>query len=263
MANDGIEQPDLGAASRTGDPLNEQVYQKLRWALTVGGYRPGDKASIRSLARRLGISAMPVREALKRLVSERALEVLGNRAFRVPVLEPKRVSDLFFIRSSLEGVATELAAPNLGAAQIDRLAELAVQTDRDVDEGDTAGYLSRNYNFHFTIYAASGNSDLVSIIEGLWAQTGPFLAVVVRDQEMSRDWRKLHGQIADAIRARDAVAARRMIEKDISWGTIHFDRLAGDGEDAVAEPAAAPAQTSTRLPKGRTASARRSQKERA
>ena len=236
-------QPDLGPPPRAGDPLNEQVYQKLRWALTVGGYRPGDKASIRSLAATLGVSAMPVREALKRLVSERALEVLGNRAFRVPVLAPERVSDLFFIRSSLEGVATELAAPNLSATQIDRLAALAVQMDRDVEGGDTAGYLSRNYNYHFTIYAASGNADLVSIIEGLWAQTGPFLAAVVREMEMSRDWRKLHGRIAGAIRAGDAEGARRMIEKDISWGTTHFDRLASGGESAESETAAALAHT--------------------
>ncbi len=246
MTKDRTSQPDLGPPPHAGDPLNEQVYQKLRWALTVGDCRPGDKASIRSLAATLGVSAMPVREALKRLLSERALVVLGNRAFRVPVMEPKRISDLFFIRSSLEGVATELAVPNLSATQIDRLAELAVQMDRDVDDGDTAGYLSRNYNFHFTIYTASGNTDLVSIIEGLWAQTGPFLAAVVRETEMSQDWRKLHGRIADTVRAGDATGARRMIEKDISWGTTHFDRLAGGAEDAEAEPAAALAQSSTR-----------------
>ena len=168
---------------------------------------------------------MPVRESLKRLASERALEVSGNRSFRVPVLAPKRVSDLFFIRSSLEGIATEMATPKLTATQIDRLAELAVQMDANVDGADTNGYLSRNYTFHFTIYTASGNPDLVSIIEGLWAQTGPFLAAVVRDVEMNRDWRRLHGMIAAAVGQRDAGAARTMIEKDISWGTVYFHAL--------------------------------------
>ncbi len=223
-----------GMNFRAGDPLNEQVYQKLRWGLTVGNYRPGDKLSIRRLAGALGTSAMPVRESLKRLTSERALEVSGNRSFRVPVLASNRVSDLFFIRSCLEGIATELATPKLTAPQIDRLAELAAQMDANVDETDTNGYLSRNYSFHFTIYTASGNSDLVSIIEGLWAQTGPFLAAVVRDVEMSQDWRRLHGRIATAVSQRDAGAARAMIEKDISWGTVYFHALS---EGPVTGPA--------------------------
>ena len=63
----GPRQTDLSHA-----PLNEQVYQQIRWDLTVGNYRPGDKLSIRRLAKPLGTSAMPVREALKRLASERA-----------------------------------------------------------------------------------------------------------------------------------------------------------------------------------------------
>jgi DNA-binding GntR family transcriptional regulator len=217
----GPRQTDLSHA-----PLNEQVYQQIRWDLTVGNYRPGDKLSIRRLAKVLGTSAMPVREALKRLASERALEVFGNRSFAVPILEPKRVSDLFFIRSSLEGIATHLATETLTVRQVDRLSELAMLMDRDVNGADTTGYLTRNYNFHFTIYTAAGNADLVSVIEGLWAQTGPFLAAVVREVEMADDWRRLHGRIAEAIRVRDAAEARALIEKDISWGIEYFNELA-------------------------------------
>ena len=98
--------------------------------------------------------------------------------------------------------------------------------DRDVNGADTTGYLTRNYNFHFTIYTAAGNADLVSIIEGLWAQTGPFLAAVVREVEMADDWRRLHGRIVEAIRARDGAEARALIEKDISWGIEYFHELA-------------------------------------
>ena len=226
MISNAIQQAKPHRSHSPHAPLNEQAYQQLRWDLTVGKYRPGDKVSIRRLAKVLGTSAMPVREALKRLASERALEVSGNRSFAVPVLAPKRVSELFFIRSSLEGIATELAVETLTPRQVDRLSELALQMDRDVNSADTEGYLTRNYNFHFTIYTAAGNAELVSIIEGLWAQTGPFLAAVVRDVEMADDWRQLHGRIAEAIRARDGATARSLIGKDISWGIKYFDELA-------------------------------------
>ena len=226
MIGSAIQQAKPRQTDLSHAPLNEQIYQQIRWDLTVGNYRPSNKLSIRRLAKVLGTSAMPVREALKRLASERALEVFGNRSFAVPVLEPKRVSDLFFIRSSLEGIATQLATQTLTAGQVDRLSELAGLMDRDIDDGDTTGYLTRNYNFHFTIYTAAGNADLVSIVEGLWAQTGPFLAAVVREVEMADDWRRLHGRIAEAIRVRDAAEARALIEKDISWGIEYFSELA-------------------------------------
>lgn len=204
------------------EPLNEQVYQRLKWALTVGDYAPGDTLSIRKIAAELNISMMPVREALKRLVSERALVSSANRSFRVDRLAPKRISDLFFVRSSLESTATKLAAPLLTTAQIDRLEELADQMDEDVDKGDMRSYICRNYSFHFTIYTASMNAELVAIIESLWMQTGPYLRSGVSRTGMSRDWRQKHRQIADAIRARDTGLARELIELDINWGTKVF-----------------------------------------
>ncbi len=213
------------------EPLNEQVYQRLKWALTVGDYLPGDALSIRSIAAELGTSMMPVREALKRLVSERALKSSANRSFRVDRLAPKRISDLFFVRSCLEGIATELATPLLTTAQIDRLDQLAAQMDDDIDRGDLHHYLSGNYSFHFTIYAAAGNAELVSVIESLWAQTGPYLREGVTTTGMTPDWRLMHSRIAEAIRARDSTGARALIERDINWGTRVFgeiDRISRD-----------------------------------
>lgn len=204
------------------EPLNEQVYQRLKWALTVGDYMPGDTLSIRKIAAELDISMMPVREALKRLVSERALVSSANRSFRVDLLAPKRISDLFFVRSALEGTATELAAPLLTGSQIDRLEELAKQMDQDIDQDDMRSYLTRNYSFHFTIYTAAMNAELVSIIESLWTQTGPYLRAGVSKTGMGADWRKMHLQIAEAIRSRDTGLARNLIEQDINWGTKVF-----------------------------------------
>ena len=86
-------------------------------------------------------------------------------------------------------------------------------------------YLSRNYSFHFMIYGAAKNSELVSIIESLWAQTGPFLGAGVRRSGVAPDWRRMHSRIAEAIKVRDGALARRLIETDISWGTNLFSEL--------------------------------------
>ncbi len=206
-------------------PLSDQIYQNLKWSLTIGEYVPGSELSIRSLAKKMGTSAMPVREALTRLASERLLISATNRSYKVASLEPKRVADQFFVRARLEGIATSLAVPNMTTRQIDQLEELASMMVKDIEKDDNESYIVRNYNFHFSIYEAAGNDELFWTIERLWAQTGPFLAHVVREQDMPQDWQILHTDIAKAIRARDADYAAQLMEKDISWSTHTFQDM--------------------------------------
>ncbi len=208
-------------------PLNNRIYQSLKWSLIIGEYFPGSVLSIRSLAKKMGTSTMPVREALNRLASERLLLSSVKRSYKVAALDPKRVADQFFLRARLEGIATKLAVPNLTASQIDELETLAHMMVRDVETGANENYIVRNYNFHFSIYAASQNEELFWSIERLWAQTGPYLAQVVRSQIMPDEWQVLHTEIAKSIRARNASKAARLIEKDISWGVSTFAAYTG------------------------------------
>ena len=202
--------------------LNDRIYQSVKWSLIIGEYFPGSVLSIRSLAKKMGTSTMPVREALTRLSSERLLQSSVKRSYKVAELDPKRVADQFFVRQRLEGIATELAVPNLTPGEIDELETLAHMMERDIDSGGNENYIVRNYNFHFSIYAASRNEELFWSIERLWAQTGPYLAQVVRNQTMPEEWQVLHTQVAKAIRARNASKAAKLIEKDISWGVNTF-----------------------------------------
>ena len=202
--------------------LNDRIYQSVKWSLIIGEYFPGSVLSIRSLARKMGTSTMPVREALTRLSSERLLQSSLKRSYKVAELDSKRVADQFFVRARLEGIATELAVPNLSASEIDELETLAQMMERDIDTGSNENYIVRNYNFHFSIYAASRNDELFWSIERLWAQTGPYLAQVVRNQNMPEEWQLLHTRVAKAIRARNASKAAKLIEKDISWGASTF-----------------------------------------
>jgi len=215
------------------DALNDQIYQDLRWKLITGVYNPGDPISIRSVADEAGVSMMPVREALKRLESERALVASARRSFRVQALTARDVADLFFVRSHLEGLATERAVPKLTSAQIRRLGELAAQMNEYVEARDINAYLSNNYTFHFTIYLATGIAELCAIIENLWVQTGPSLANGLRQQQPDEEWKTTHREIVDAIAARDTGAARQLMEKDIRWGMSLYESLAGAPADGT------------------------------
>ena len=211
-------------------PLSDRIYQSLQRSLIIGEYFPGSNFSIRTIAKKMGTSTMPVREALTRLASERLLQSSVKRSYKVAELDPKRVADQFFLRARLEGIATLLAVPNMTPSQIDELETLANMMERDIETGSNENYIVRNYNFHFSIYAASQNEELFWSIERLWAQTGPFLAQAVRSQTMPDEWRILHTNIARAIRSRNAELAALLIEKDISWGVSTFESFTSSAQ---------------------------------
>ena len=216
-----------GASPARGNETNlgDQVYQALRWSLIVGDREPGDTVSTRTIAAEHGVSVMPVREALKRLEAEKALTGAAKRAYRVADMTPARAVDLFQIQSVLEGAAAEVAATRLPERQTDRLRELTRQMDEAMAREDAHSYLASNFSFHFIIYSGSGNADMASIVEALYARTGPWLSRAIKRLARIEDWENHHMQIVDAIAARDAAEARRVVEADILWNVDFYRRV--------------------------------------
>src|SRR5580698_6814998 len=105
--------------------LRTQVYDSLRDALTAGRFTPGQKLSFRFIARTLGVSLTPVREAIRRLVAEGALEMRPSRSVRVPLMTKDKVLELRDIRMAVEGLAAEKAAMTASRAQIAGLRRIA------------------------------------------------------------------------------------------------------------------------------------------
>ncbi|OYZ90539.1 MAG: GntR family transcriptional regulator, partial [Xanthobacter sp. 17-67-6] len=120
--------------------LADTVYRDLKELLLAGRAAPGERFTLRGLAGAIGTSAMPVREAVSRLAAENALEVLPNRAVRVPLMSRARFEELRLIRSSLEGLAAETAAVNADAADLEEIfrCERAFAAERDKPRPDGA-----------------------------------------------------------------------------------------------------------------------------
>src|SRR5262245_21196794 len=113
----GLDMPKLQR-----NTLNEEVYHQLKQALMAGRIMPGSIMTIRSLAKSFGISPMPVREALRRLVAEHVLVLLPNRSVSLPIITRERFREITRIRTSLEGLAAEEATPLVGAEALRRMA---------------------------------------------------------------------------------------------------------------------------------------------
>jgi DNA-binding GntR family transcriptional regulator len=196
---------------------------------------PGEKLSLRSVASSLGVSMMPVREAVAHLVAGDALTVLPNRAVRVPIMTRRRFQELTRIRLLLEGHAAEQAAllrtkeDLVSIRNFDALYRRAVQEP----SADATAALRWNKDLHFAVYAAAQSPSLVAIIEGLWLKIGPVINLDLRsstERLCTGPSEKLHAQLLVAIEARDGAGARDAVVADIST-SADFIEAAGDLPD--------------------------------
>lgn len=200
--------------------LNDQAYDEIRAGLISGRFRPGQPLVIRSLADMFGTSITPVRDALQRLVAERQLEMLPNRTIAVPRLNAGTFVELARIRTALEGLAGEMAAPALaGSDQIRSLSKLIDRSEEAIRRRDGATYAGINQRFHFGIYASCGSPVLLRMITDLWSQVGPFFACLLDCGAYNEIANDQHREILAAIEAQDPAAVRRHIEDDISSAT--------------------------------------------
>jgi len=204
--------------------VQARIHDELRRMLMVGKFQPGQPLKINELAEAFGTSAQPVRESIRQLVAERALDALANRSARVPLHDRRQLEDLRRARVALEGLIAELAAEAATDADIDALAAI-VDAEVAADEGlNIERSVSQNLDFHFALYRMSRSSVLPPILEGLWLQIGPNirLAAEMFDAREGRG-AELHVRTLEALRRRDGAAARAAIEADINR---FFDLLA-------------------------------------
>lgn len=210
----GIQPVDSGT-------LGLRVYRGLRDFLMAGQLQPGQKLTLRELAAALDVSPMPVREAVRRLATEGALEMLPNRRIRVPVMTKARFREVLRIRIALEGMAVEEAARRMSSEDLGRLEaqNLIFAAEMGRRQADGARLFRLNKDIHFIMYEAAAMPVLLATIESLWLQIGPLLHLSLRMRANSRDrnpapdW---HTRMILALRHRDAAAARRALVGDLS-----------------------------------------------
>lgn len=195
--------------------LSDRAYYELRKGLTAGHFTPGDPLIIRKLAHDYGISTTPIREALQRLVAERLLELLPNRSISVPLMTKARFHELFVIRRTLEGLATEMALPNLTTYHKEDLRRLLGQMDETMQGYDSARYLTLNREFHFIIYENANNDELLQMIDDMWAKVGPVFTALFNDDHYRLHANDQHLQVVEAILHNEPEEARKAIDKDL------------------------------------------------
>jgi DNA-binding GntR family transcriptional regulator len=186
--------------------LGERAYRRLRDSIVQGTLSAGSRISERSLASALGISAQPVREALRRLEQDGLVVTLPRRGTIVAEFGLERLAELGRIRAALEGVAAALAAERMTGEDLASLGEVVRGMRAATTAADTEALAELNERFHAILQGATGNMFLVRSLEALRAydDLGRLRAIGSAPKDMPKALRE-HISILAALRARDPV----------------------------------------------------------
>lgn len=205
------------APSAIEDTLRAGAYEELRRRLITGRIAPGIALSTRGIAQELGVSQMPVRDALSRLAAEGAVEIRSKRKIAVPPMTPERLDEVLRCRRLIEPEAAALALPHIGAGLLRKIRAADADLDTALTGGDVNDYMEANARFHFLIYRASGQAILPRMIETLWLQFGPLMRVIY-GRVGTANLVDQHQAAIGAIERGDEAALRRAIVADIDDG---------------------------------------------
>ncbi|MDG1430483.1 MAG: GntR family transcriptional regulator [Paracoccaceae bacterium] len=202
---------------KASPPAHEIVYGKLREHILFGDLIPGQAITIQGLTAMLDAGMTPVREALRRLISEGALVFNGNRRVSVPVLSTENVNELLFGRQAIEPQLVIMATQNATPADLDAIEAIDIALDEAIEIGDVKGYLRKNYEFHRALYDLANAPILASLADTMYLRFGPSLRVI-SGRLGTQSLPDLHKACLSAMRAGDAHAAANAIKQDVVSG---------------------------------------------
>lgn len=220
---------------------SENAYAVLRDRILAGDLAPGQVIQQRELAASLGISTTPLREALRRLMSEGLVDLTSHRDARITDLRAEQARDLLELRQALDPLATSLAA---GRRTAEDLVEMrsALELLEPLADRPTLDQLTAHRRFHRAVHVASHNALLVASLEQLWDQSDRYrhyaLSDAASDGRSGADRRaqEQHRALVEAIAERDADAAASIMRDHIgtSLGARAVRRLVQEAPSTAA-----------------------------
>jgi len=201
--------------------VRDWVEDRLREAIITGQYKPGEWLRQLRIADELGVSELPVREALKKLAAEGLVEYLPYRGMRVREFSVDDVADIYKIRAFMEGMAAGIAAKNITAEELVELRTLAFQLEKHLDLESLSKHRELNRRFHEVVFTASRRAYLIHELKQIWMVFPSMLwgsfSVTANKRTVEQDALDLkeHLAIIDALEKRNAIEAERAMRQHI------------------------------------------------
>lgn len=182
----------------------------LRRAIVDGELRPGERIGQDEVAARVGLSVVPIREALRTLEGEGQVTYVPRRGYFVTELDFADLAEIYGLRETLEARAARAAIARLDDGDVERIEQAAAECARAAREAEVAAALAANRRFHFALLDASGERHTLRLIRLLWDSTEAYRALYYNAAQQREATVDAHDRIVSAVRARDA---ERLVEE--------------------------------------------------
>ncbi|MEO6509628.1 MAG: GntR family transcriptional regulator [Nocardioides sp.] len=191
----------------------QAALREIRRWLLAGKLKPGDQVIQDVVAGELGVSVVPIREALKTLESEGQLKYIPQRGFFVNELSREELLELCDIRSALETMAVDRALPHVSQSDIKEMRDLITRMEAADKAGDVVEMIRLDRRFHFIVFEAAGLNQLTRIITLTWDQSDPYRAAFFNDPGHRAANHPEHRKILAAVRKRDAAGVSALLDE--------------------------------------------------
>lgn len=191
----------------------EAVLQELRRSILEGELKPGTQIVQDAFAERLGLSRVPVREALKILEGEGQVRYSPHRGYFVTELDLTELLEIYRIRELLETEVVRVAAPRLTDDDLHRLSQAVDDMTAAADVADIVALTNANRRFHFSLFEPSGMPRFVRMIRHLWDSSDPYRSLYFADPVHRDVVDREHRGIREAAEKRDADSLVRLLDE--------------------------------------------------
>ncbi|MFC8502624.1 GntR family transcriptional regulator [Pedococcus sp. NPDC057267] len=203
----------MSATFRKPPTAQEAVLAELRRFIATGRLRPGEQIVQDALALELGVSRVPLREALKILEGEGQVTYLAHRGYFVTQLSLSDLLEVYRIREILEAEAVRVAVPQMTTEDVDRLEEAEREVQAAAAEADVVTMTQANRRFHFALIEACGLPRLVRIIRLLWDATEVYRSVYYTEPHNRELVDAEHRGLVAAVKAGDVERALHVLDE--------------------------------------------------
>ncbi|HDN78891.1 MAG TPA: GntR family transcriptional regulator [Chloroflexi bacterium] len=195
--------------------LSDAALSAIRKAILEGALKPGQRLVEAEIARQMGISRAPVREALRQLEKEGLISTEPHKGSYVIQLSADDLWEIYTLRAAIEGLGAELAALKATEEEIKQLEELVEAMRQSAQEGDLSRLVEQDLAFHECLCKASRHKRLFDIWLSMNAQIKLFINITDQFHLPAEDVVRRHEDVVKAIRERDGERAKRLISRDI------------------------------------------------
>jgi len=218
-ASDKLEELEmLNLEIQNHRPLREMVYEELKMQILTGAIPPGTRMMEVELAREIGVSRTPIREAIRKLEKEGLVTIEPRRGAYASQITTEDMIEILEVRQNMEGLAAYFAASRMKPEQLSELKQTSARYNAAVTEGNMDDMIKYDTKFHRIIVDSCNNKILFQMIEQLQELVLRFRYIYYDDFKRAENMPDEHKAILDAIERNDADAAREAAD-------VHIDRL--------------------------------------